>query len=68
MKDDERKTYWIYPNEDVADDFQRKRVFEIKPSVIVAKYVKKKNLVFALLNREIKEALWVQLMGSNESE
>ena len=42
VKDDERKTYWIYPNEDVADDFQRKHVFEIKPSVIVAKYVKEK--------------------------
>ena len=28
VKDDERKTYWIYPNEDDADDFQRKHVFE----------------------------------------
>ena len=36
--------------------------------VKVAKYIEKKNLVFALLNREIIEALWVQLMGSNEFE
>ena len=36
--------------------------------VKVAKYIEKKNLVFALLNREIIEALWGQLMGSNESE
>ena len=27
--------------------------------VKVAKYIEKKNLVFALLNREIIEALWV---------
>ena len=67
-KDDKGKTYWIYPNEEVADDFKRKHVLEIKPSVIVAKNVKRKDLVLALLNREIIEALWGQLMGSNESE
>ena len=57
-KDDQGKTYWIYPNEEVVDDFERKHIFEIK----------RKDLVFALLNREIIEAMWGQLIGSNGSE
>ena len=35
------------------------RKLEIRPSVVVAKNVKKKDLVFALLNREVIEAMWV---------
>ena len=49
-------SYWIYSSEDVADDM-KKKTCEIKPSIIVAKYVKRKDLVFALLNLEIVEAL-----------
>ena len=64
-KDDQGKTYWIYPNE---DDFERKHILEIRPSVTLAKNVKRKDLVFALLNREIIEAMWKQLIGSNEPE
>ena len=67
-KDDKGKTYLLFSNEEVADDFKRKHNFEIKPSVIVAKNVKRKDLVIALLDREIIEALWGQLMGSNKSE
>ena len=67
-KDDQGKTYWIYPTEEVTDDFERKHVLEIRPSVTLAKNVKKKKWVFALLNREIIEAMWGQLIGSNESE
>ena len=67
-KDDQGKTYWIYPTEEVTDDFERKHVLEIRPSVTLAKNVKRKELVFALLNREIIEAMWEQLIGSNESE
>ena len=67
-KDDQGKTYWIYPTEEVTDDFERKHVLEIRPSVTLAKNVKRKELVFALLNREIIEAMWGQLIGSNESE
>ena len=46
----------------------RKHVLEIRPSVTLAKNVKRKELVFALLNREIIDAMWGQLIGSNESE
>ena len=67
-KDDQGKTYWIDPNDDVADDFERKHILEIRPSVTLAKNVKRKDLVFALLNREIIEAMWGQLIGSNGSE
>ena len=67
-KDDQGKTYWIYPNEEVVDDFERKHILEIRPSVTLAKNVKRKDLVFALLNREIIEAMWGQLIGSNGSE
>ena len=56
-KDDQEKTYWIYPNEEVVDDFERKLILEIRPSVTLAKNVKMKDLVFALLNREIIEAM-----------
>ena len=67
-KDDKGKTYWIYPNEEVADDFKRKHVLEIRPSITLVKNVKRIELVFALLNREIIEAMWGQLIGSNELE
>ena len=56
-KDDQEKTYWMYPNEEVVDDFKRKHILEIRPSVTLAKNVKWKDLVFALLNREIIEAM-----------
>ena len=67
-KDDQGKTYWIYPSEEVTEDFERKHVLEIRPSVILAKNVKRKDLVFALLNRETIEAMWGQLIGPKQSE
>ena len=51
-----------------SHDFERKHVLEIRPSVTLAKNVKRKELVFALLNREIIEAMWGQLIGSIKSE
>ena len=67
-KDDHGKTYWIYPNDEVLDDFERKHILEIRPSGTLVKKIKRKDLVFALLNREIIEAMWGQLIGSNEAE
>ena len=67
-KDDQGKTYWIYPNEENVDDFERKHILEIRPSVTLAKNVKRKDLVFAPLNCEVIEAMWGQLIGSNRSE
>ena len=65
-KDDKGKTYWIYPNEDIKDDLERKHGLGIRPSVVLAKNVKRKDLVFALLNREVIEAMWTELINSNE--
>ena len=56
-KDDQGKTYWIYPNDEVLDDFERRHILEIRPLVTLAKNVKRKDLVFALLNCEIIEAM-----------
>ena len=62
-KDDEGKTYWIYPAEDYVDDYEKKHVLEIRPSVSLAKNIKRKDLVFALLNREIIKALAQKLFA-----
>ena len=35
----------IYPNNEVLDDFERKHILEIRPSVTLAKNVKRKVLV-----------------------
>ena len=40
-KDDKGKIYWIYSNEEVTDDFEKKDVLEIRPSVILCKNVKR---------------------------
>ena len=67
-KDDQGKTYRIYPNDEVLDDFERRHILEIRPLVTLAKNVKRKDLVFALLNREVIESMWRQLIGSDWAE
>ena len=67
-KDDQGKTNWISLIDEVLDDFENKHILEIRPSVTLAKNVKRKDLVFALLNREIIEAMWRQLIGSDGAE
>ena len=67
-KGDVEKTYWIYPTEKVVDHFEKKHVLEIRPSVTLAKNIKRKDLVFALLNREVIEALWGQLINPDIPE
>ena len=56
-KDDVEKTYWIYPTKEEVDHFEKKHVLESTPFVIFDKNIKQKDLVFALLNREVIEAL-----------
>ena len=62
-KDDEGKTYLIYPAEDNVEDYEKKHVLEIRSSLSLAKNIKQKDLVFALLNREIIEALAQKLFA-----
>ena len=49
-KENRGKTYWIYPDEDTVDDVQQKNLLHVRPPVIVAKNIKRKGLVLALLN------------------
>ena len=61
---------YIYPTEEELDHFEneKKHVLEIRPSVTLAKNIKRKDLVFALLNREVIEALWGQLINPDVLE
>ena len=67
-KDDQEKTYWIYPAEEDVDQYEKKHVLEIRPSVSLAKNIKRKDLVFALLNREIIEAVSQKLFESCQTQ
>ena len=66
-KDDRGKTYWIYPDEDTVDDYQQKHILDIRPSVIVAKNIKRKDLVLALLNREVIEGICEKLYAKHHA-
>ena len=57
------KTYWIYLDEEAVNFFERKNVLETRPSVVVAKNIKRKDLVLALLNREIIDAIVGESFG-----
>ena len=50
-----------YPDVEVVDEFQRKNVLDIRPSVTVVKNIKRKDLVLALLNQEIIEELFTKI-------
>ena len=43
-KDDKGKTYWVYPDVEFVDEFQRKNVLDIRPSMTVSKHIKRKAL------------------------
>ena len=43
-KDDKGKTYWVYPDVEFVDEFQRKNVLDIRPSMTVSKNIKRKAL------------------------
>ena len=64
-KDNRGKTYWIYPDEDTVDDFQQKNLLHVRPSVIVAKNIKRKDLVLALLNWEVIEGICEKLYAKH---
>ena len=65
-KDDKGKTYWVYPDEQVSDTYQKKHILDIRPSVTVAKNIKRKDLVFALLNREVIESICSSFYPNND--
>ena len=62
-KDDQGKTYWVYPIEEQLENYEKKHTLEIRPSVSLAKNIKRKDPVFQLLNREIVEAISAQIFN-----
>ena len=59
-QDEVGKTYWIYPTEEVVDHFEKKHVFEIRPSVTQIFIEKIWSLLFST------ETL-LRLFGDNSS-
>ena len=55
-KDNVGKTYWVYADDESTDVYEEKHVLAIRPSISLAKNIKRKDPVFALLNREVIEA------------
>ena len=65
-KVDQGRTYWIYFTDEGSDFYKRKHVLDLRPSVTLAKNIKRKDPVFAVLNREIIEALTRPLYHTNK--
>ena len=55
-KDDVGKTYWVYSDEENVDTYKEKHILSVRPSLTLAKNIKRKEPVFALLNCEFIEA------------
>ena len=58
------KTYWIYSANDQSDVYTRNHVLDLRPSVTLSKNIKRKDPVFALLNREMVESVSQSLYSS----
>ena len=56
-KDDTGKTYWIYSEDENVDLFEEKHILSVRPSISLAKNIKRKDPVFALMNREVIEGI-----------
>lgn len=65
-KDDCGKIYWMY-SEDNIDCYKKKNIFDLRPSVSLAKNIKRKEPVFSLLNREIIEGMTSPLYPAKET-
>ena len=60
-KDDAGKTCWIYSKEERVEHFEEKHILTVRPSVSLAKNIKHKDPVFALMNREIIDGVTAQM-------
>ena len=56
-KDDTGRRYWVYSAEEDVETYEEKNILQVRPSITLAKNIKRKDPVFALLNREVIEAL-----------
>lgn len=62
-KDDFGKTYWIYAQEEQVETYAKNNILAMRPSISLAKNIKRKDPVFALLNREVIEGIAAPLFG-----
>ena len=62
-KDDYGKTYWIYSAEEKEEVYEKKNILSVRPSVVLAKNIKQKDPVFALINRELIEGVSASLFA-----
>ena len=62
-KDDAGKTYWIYSEEESYEHFEEKHILAIRPSVQLAKNIKRKDPLFALVNRKIIDGIIAQMFN-----
>ena len=62
-KDDYGKTYWIYSAEEKEEVYEKKNILSVRPSVVLAKNIKRKDPVFALINRELIEGVSASLFA-----
>ena len=60
-KDDAGKTYWTCSEEKRVEYFKEKHILTVRPSVSLAKNIKRKDPVFALMNREIIDRVTAQM-------
>ena len=56
-KDDHGKTYWMYASDDQHEIYRQKHILDLRPSVSLAKNIKRKDPVYVLLNKDIVEAI-----------
>ena len=51
------KTYWVYSDEENLDTYEEKHILSVRPFLTLAKNIKRKEPVYALLNHEFIEPL-----------
>ena len=59
----QKKTYWIYSEEERNEYLEEKHILAIRPSVQLAKNIKRKDPVLALMNREIIDGITAQMFN-----
>ena len=60
-KDNHGKTYWIYSLEEKEEAYKKKDILTVRPSVILANNIKRKDPVFALMKHKVIEGISASL-------
>lgn len=65
-QDDFGKTYWVY-SEEISNNYKKDNLLDMRPSVSLAKNIKRKEPVFSLLNRKVIESITAPLYPSRNT-